>query len=330
MILIALAAGAAAAAPSVFAAPTLDVAHVLWHKSLQQNPAPATGCFHATYPSAQWVRDQCHATPYHYSPTPRPAFKGAHDVVGNGHDYAIAIKGLVSQAEGSFPTVRGVTSEQSVGVPAFGGGGILGPNEYTLQLNSNFAYGSSAACAGGNPQCLVWQQFIYAPDYAQQGSAAVFMQYWLIGYNAPCPSNFWDAGNGDCYVNSDYVPAPDIPATQLAQESITASAATGGNDTVTFTYGNTAYSVSAPDNMVYLASVWNGGEFNVVGNAGGSEAVFNRGSFMQVKLAITDGSTAAPYCLQNYGTTGETNNLNLMWCSARSAAAPYIQFTQLN
>jgi len=52
---------------------------------------------------------------------------------------------LLKSATGSFPTVTGVKSEKSVGVPAFGDGGILGPNEYTLQVNTNF-YNNSAAC----------------------------------------------------------------------------------------------------------------------------------------------------------------------------------------
>ncbi len=53
--------------------------------------------------------------------------------------------------------------ESSVGVPAFGGGGVLGPNEYTLQINTN-SNSTTSACAGGDATCTVWQQYLYAPD----------------------------------------------------------------------------------------------------------------------------------------------------------------------
>ncbi|MBS0193901.1 MAG: hypothetical protein JSR34_06615 [Proteobacteria bacterium] len=329
MILIALAAVTGCAASSAFAAPNEAMAHALWEKSVRQNPAPASGCFHTTYPSVMWVRDQCHATPYHYTPGPRIAAAKQRDIVGDGHDYALAVNGLISQVVGSFPLVRGVQWEQSVGVPAFGGGGILGPNEYTLQINTNFAP-ATAACNGGAQGCFVWQQFIYSPDYAVQGSAAVFMQYWLINYQNACPDGFWSDGGADCYTNSDYVSAPDIPGTALQGETLTGSAVANGNDTVTFTYNNTAYSLSEPDSVLYIGTVWNQAEFNVVGNAGGSMAQFNPGSFMQVKLVVTDGSTAVPTCLKQAGTTGETNNLNLLMCNAWGGATPRIQFTQLN
>src|ERR1700722_142859 len=64
-----------------------------------------------------------------------------------------------------------------------GSGGILGPNEYTLQVNTNFT-GTTSACAG-HTGCTVWQQFIYSPDYEVKGEAAFFMQYWLIGWGSP-------------------------------------------------------------------------------------------------------------------------------------------------
>jgi hypothetical protein len=43
-----------------------------------------------------------------------------------------------------------------------GGGGILGSNEYSVQLNTNFT-GTTSVCAG-HSGCTVWQQFIYATD----------------------------------------------------------------------------------------------------------------------------------------------------------------------
>ena len=83
--------------------------------------------------------------------------------VGNGADFvAQAPSGHVfSLALGSFPTVTGVKSEKSVGVAAFGDGGVLGNNEYTLQVNTNFFH--SAAC-GSFANCLAWQQYVLSTN----------------------------------------------------------------------------------------------------------------------------------------------------------------------
>jgi hypothetical protein len=49
------------------------------------------------------------------------------------------------------------------------------------------------------------------------------------------------------------------------------------NDTVVFTNGTTAYSVSGSDSVLDISQVWQQSEFNVVGDAGGSRADFNKG-----------------------------------------------------
>jgi hypothetical protein len=109
---------------------------------------------------------------------------------------------------------------------------------------------------------------------------------------------------------------------------LTGSAVSGGSDTVVFNKGSTAYSLTASDNVVDIAQVWQQSEFNIVGDAGGSRADFNKGASITVKVAVTDGSTAAPTCVANAGTTGETNNLNLGSCTASSGSSPSIQFTE--
>jgi hypothetical protein len=214
-------------------------------------------------------------------------------------------------------------------VAAFGDGGILGPNEYSLQLNTDFQ-GTTAAC-DSHSGCVVWQQFIYATDYAVEGEAAVFMQYWLIGWgSSACPKGFASAGGGDCYGNSKSVSAPDVKPTSLASLSISASATSGGNDTVVFTNGTKAYSVSGADTMLDISQVWHQSEFNIVGDAGGSRADFNTPVSVTVKVALTDGTTSAPTCVANAGSTGETNNLNLGTCSTATGSSPYIEFTESN
>lgn len=47
-------------------------------------------------------------------------------------------------------------------------------------------------------------------------------------------------------------------------------------------------------------------------------------------ITATSGSTAAPTCISNDGTTGETNNLNLGPCTGTGGATPNIQFTESN
>ena len=66
----------------------------------------------------------------------------------------------------------------------------------------------------------------------------------------------------------------------------------------------------------------------MVGDAGGSEAVFNTGSVVTVNVAAQYGSTTAPTCQSNDGTTGETNNLNLLPCSATGGTTPSVQFVE--
>lgn len=181
-----------------------------WRDFMTHNPESAEGCFHASYPNFVWEKTDCKVAQPRVHPVHRKPTNGAPEVTGNGHDYVAEAAGLITQTLGTFPKVTGVTSESSVGVAAFGGGGILGPNEYTLQINTNFT-GTTSVCAG-HSGCTVWQQFIYSPDYSVQGQAAVFMQYWLIGWGSSrCPSGWSSAGGGDCFRNSAFVAAPERP-----------------------------------------------------------------------------------------------------------------------
>jgi hypothetical protein len=298
-----------------------------WREVMTHNTELWEGCFRASYPSIVWEQVECKEL----HPRVRPVFHkpGEGQVTGNGHDYVAQASGLISGTLGTFPTVTGVKSEKSVGVASFGGGGILGPNEYSLQLNTNFT-GTTSAC-DGHTDCVVWQQFVYATDYATEGEAAVFMQYWLIGWgDSDCPSGFSSAGGGDCYGNSKSVAAPDVKATSLGKLSLSGAAKAGSNDTVVFTDGTTAYSVNGSDSVLDISQVWHQSEFNVVGDAGGSRADFNEPVSITVKVALTDGSNKAPTCVANDGTTGETNNLNLGKCSAASGSSPSIQFPESN
>ena len=144
---------------------TLDSAEVqaseTWRVTMHHSSALWAGCFHASYPSTEWEEVECAAPPAYRSALPR--ISNREEVVGNGYDYvAQAPSGhLFTSVMGSFPKVTEVKTEKSVGVAAFGGGGILGSNEYTLQVNTGFFH--SAAC-GGYSRCLAWQQFVMSTN----------------------------------------------------------------------------------------------------------------------------------------------------------------------
>ena len=317
-----------------------------WHERIAATPKPGIGCFAASYPATTWraqICDQPAQIPFGHPKVLTQTVGGQQRIVmqsqgggsgltvGNGTDYAAKSATLTSSAVGSFPTVSGVT------VSAY---------DYSLQLNTNITAGSPACAADGYSSCYVWQQYIYVTTYYpltgnSQGPHA-FIQDWFFADSADfksygCPSGFYDSGyaytfNGGsyegCFVNSSAVATPKVPASSLASAKLTGSAKANGNDTVTYTYNGTAYSVNQSDSMLDIASVWNQSEFNIVGDGGGSAATFNTGSSLTVKIALTDGSTAAPTCLSNAGTTGETNNLTLGKCTASGGSTPSISFTE--
>jgi len=297
------------------AAPSPDAAlQSSWRAAISHTPTPQEGCFKASYPSLAWSKVACVTAP-NVKYIPRTGNGMGAFTVGDGHDYAIKTKGKISTGVGSFPVVTGVKTETGFGEQ----------NVYSLQLNSEFFHGAACDKAQTPSKCLSWLQYIYSSS-----EKAVFMQYWLIYYDTTCPSGWMSAGGGDCYKNSAAVRAPQEVIADLDQMSITGSAVKGGVDTTVFTDGTNAYTTTGPDTVVYLAKSWNGSEFNIIGDGGGSQAVFNSGSSVTVNIAVDDGSTAAPKCKANAGTTGETNNLNLGTCTTAGGSTPSISFVESN
>ena len=279
-----------------------------WSTSISRIPVPHEGCFTASFPSTKWTQVDCGVAP-NRPYIPRSGTGRHTGTVGNGNDYAAVVTGLISSGAGTFPTVTGLKSEKDGGRA----------NTYSLQLNSNFM-SSSPAC--NNVNCLAWEQFVYSSS-----SDAAFMQYWLINYDAKCPSG-WNTYGSDCYKNSRAVGVPLQGIKQLPYLKLTGSAAAGGIDTLVLTTRTHAYSTTGEDSVVYLATGWNASEFNVIGDGGGSEAVFNAGTSLTVGIALTDGMTTAPTCKSHDGTTGETNNLNLGSCTASGGSTPSVSFTE--
>jgi hypothetical protein len=319
--------------------------HSEWRHAMHQQPAPQQGCYHASYPSTEWEKVDCAEAPAYRSAVPTKRLQ----TLGNGSDYvAQAPSGTkFSSVTGSFPTVTGVTSEKTVNVP-FGSGessGITGTNQYTLQVNTNIV--NTAACKSYK-NCYAWQQYVISTDTPVSltsskltGYTEVFIEYWLINYGgstrASCPSGFVNGGADtsgvDCVQNTPatVIYKGQIPITQLATLALSGSAAASGTDKATATYGTEAYTASVADSYTDIASEWTQAEFNVVGNAGGAQAQFNKGTSLTTKLAVVDGSTTAPTCLapsSEAGTTGETNNLTGKSCTATGGSTPNITFVQ--
>lgn len=300
-----------------------------WRDLMGQNPPQDQGCFHATYPNA-WEQVDCVSAQPRVHPTHATTVGDEADDVGNGNDYVLFATGLITWATGGI-AATGVTSEHNVGVKEYDYQGILGPNEYSVQLNTNDRMSTPAWGCNGHSGCKVWQQFVYSTDYVSAGVAAVYMQYWLLNYGS-CPrSGGWiqQPDSSNCYVNSPLALTSDIPPTDLTLD-LQATAQSGGNDCVSLYFSSEVITSCFPDSMLDISSVWNKVEFNVVGDSGGSRADFNNGTSISPLVYVHDGSRSAPTCLHKAGTTGESNNLNLGGCTAGVAngRVPYIYFTE--
>lgn len=306
----------------------------IWHRSLERNALPGAGCFQASYPSTAWRRVACSKPPHLLYPVPASRrVRGPLPLnVGDGADYtANTTPNLISTSIGAFPTVKGVKKVKSVENPKFGCCGLNGPNSYSIQLNSYFF--PTSAC-GNIANCLGWEQFVYSNPPGSDGQ--LFIQDWLVpsgssGLSGCPPDKGWEYADGGCVQNSPYaVNVPNISIKDLAELTETGEAAAGG-DSIYLSVGKTEYGMQniQGDGITDLSAHWEGAEFNVIGNAGGDIADFNKGSSITVSLQTDTGITTAPACPANSGTTGESNNLNFVTAPANPPELEYpsIEFT---
>jgi hypothetical protein len=242
------------------------------------------------------------------------------DTVGGSQagDVSSSAVGLITFAEGSFPSVTGVTSA----------------NSYSVQLNTNRSQAGAGLCAqaGSSSSCQLWQQFVYSQSQQQ-----AFIQYWLINATS-CPSSQWKLVSatattaGGCYMNSQMSPqVGSLSITDLANMSMTATA--GGTDTLTFSSGGDTLYKASQASVLGLDTFWTTAEFNVFGDGGGSAVNFNNGASIVVQT-LTDLATAgsppgAPTC-DPVSFTGETNNLTVVpsSCCPVRGGSPGIQFKE--
>lgn len=299
-----------------------------WRASMAERPLPKQGCFEVGYPNKEWKEVGCTAPP----PYPMPPKRGPRPlVVGNADDISAQspTAGFITSTTGSF-TVSGVTSESG----PIGNSGPAVANAYTLQINTDFF--TSTACTGSpNPGCQGWEQFVH---WNPGGPGSIFIQYWLIKYNATCPAGggwnqFSFTGSTDIYCWRNAPLATAVPNQVISNlgNLVMTGTATAAGDSNTLATGGTMYSVTG-SNSVNAGAGWRIAEFNVFGaggnSAGGGMASFNAGSSIVPRTRITYGGTLPPIC-RAQGFTGETNNLSFgPTAPAASGPGPAILFTE--
>lgn len=297
-----------------------EVERESWRKAILKTPRPKKACFTATYPETEWREVPCKTPPHR----PYPPKHGIRPVtVGSGTDFSAQVTGDLSEAEGSFDSVTGVTSECAVPCP---GSDFTCPvhlscggepaNAYSLQLNTEPFTTKTCKGSPAPKKCQGWEQFVYS------SSGGGFIQYWLESYGpggTACPSgwntfSFSAGGEVYCWINAvSAAPAPAEAISSLGQMKVTGTVAgvTGPDDSVAVTVGTVVYSAPGDDHFPDLGMHWQIAEFNVFGDGGGDQAVFNNGSTIVVRTSVDSATTSAPISDAD-GFTGETNNLTLV------------------
>jgi len=312
----------------------------VWGRNMMMVPLPGAGCFRASYPAAGWTRVACVAPPRVWFP---PRTRGPIDpaVIGNGNDYGIDVSPLTMLgAIGSFTSVSGVKAITSC-PPRFAKGNTCGThgygsNVYSIQLNSNNF--STAVCAK-QIDCVGWEQFVYTnqpKDYG--GGGNLIIQDWLLStasHKIACPRNAgWSRSGDDCVRNAPYaVLVPNVPIADLDQLGLSGSATPSGDSAFLAVDGYVYGMKNAQhDGITDLSQHWTGAEFNILGNGGGTRAVFNAGSTVTIGLEAITGYNTVPRCRGNAGTTAEENNLSFVAAPANPPKQQYpsIAFTESN
>jgi hypothetical protein len=336
-----------------------------WHKAIMKIPTPKKGCFTAEYPNTAWRETPC-KTPPHKLYLPRRTGATRTQQVGGASDadFVAVVSGNMTEAEGSFDKAN-VTSECDVQCPnqicpsnpsCIGGEA----NSFSLQLNTNPFSGTTTCESSPTPkQCKGWEQFVYAQDQnCSECIGDVFIQYWLLNFGpagTACPSpvapanecdtfgvvsnqwcsfQFTPTGPVFCVMNGPGSASPlTVPISLLYELALIGDTASGGKstDSTEMVEGGTAFLATGGNIFPDLGTLWKDTEFNVFGNGGGSEAVFNNGAAIQVRTSVSSGITNGPAC-KDVSFTGESNNLTLVNSAptAMMFSMPALVFSESN
>ncbi len=291
--------------------------YLVWKRAIMSRHIPENGCSTAIYPANEWKRVPCTTLPkrlQNIARRPPSLVKSKSSpflaTVGNGTDItAQATQGLITRVDGSFAKV------QTTGVVNVTGDGkvVSNKDQFSLQINTNFfttpLCGKVAACRG-------WEQFVLSND---PGSPPAYMwtQHWLLGLGSPCPKGWGAVAGGDCVLDSNGVSPPILSNVPLNLKFLWMSAAVvNGQDVVTigYTSGATIANAVSSDSVLGLGSRWTESEFNIVGDLTLHNARFDPNTTIVINQDLTISGAASTNPVKSIvaGTTGETNNLNLV------------------
>jgi hypothetical protein len=183
--------------------------------------------------------------------------------------------------------------------------------------------------------CLGWQQFVLDNDPGN-GTALLYMQYWLINYPSNCPSGYTyftatASLAGGCYMNSAAVSVPLQGMADLPWVTLTGSAGVGVQNQAQIATQTSLYYTTGADAVLNLSTAWTEAEFNIFGNGNGSEAAFASGALASVQIGVGTGTASStPPTVFVGGTTAETNNLTLssLTCPVADPNGPYVWFQE--
>jgi hypothetical protein len=321
-----------------------------WHKTLSKVSTPKVGCYAANYPNTTWRGIPCSTPPHKLYLPKIPGRSRVQQVGGGSNaDFVAVVTGNMTEADGSFDSISNLTSEcnvqcQNQTCPATPSCSGQPSNSFSLQLNTNpmsnpkICRNSPGGDSGG-AVCQSWEQFVYAQTQNCSGcTGSSSIQYWILNFGPAgttcpspvasastcnsnggvvssqwCPFQFSPTGNVFCVMNSaGSVSPPTEPISSLNELELDGDTANGGAtaDSVTTFEGGIALRATGNNVFTDLGTLWKDTEFNVFGNANGSEAVFNTGANIHVRNGVSSGTTNGPGC-SDQSFTGESNNLNL-------------------
>jgi hypothetical protein len=309
-----------------------------WRQKVMHTPKPGKGCYAASFPDTKWHEVRCGKSNGKLYPPKRGGMSQTDVVGGAGPDFSALVTGTISQAEGSFDSVSGVTSESN-------SNGVA--NEYSLQLNTN-QFTAKACSAAKDPSCTGWEQFVY------DSSGSTQIQYWLINWGpagtmcpAPngascsqgsvssdgwCPQTVSGFSDVLCVVDAANPPtASSVSAASLAQLTVTGTAGHGSTaDSMVMAVGGTVTTGFGGNYFPDLGSKWTVSEFNVFGDSS-DQANFNTGSTIEVRTSVASGAHTGPTC-DEQSFTAESNNLILVATNDNppKSVLPSLVFTESN
>ena len=295
-----------------------------WQAKIAKVKLTTQGCYHATYPSLNYIKQSCYAPDSQLkSRTRQQTNIKNRSTDGSGWHFRAANGARITRTIGTFPVAQNVQSVSN--------------NQYSLQINTNGA--ALTRICGDKKYCSLWQQFVY--ESSEKHSSTLQMEYWIRGADVDpdnCPRGYESGGYKTCVSTISMGPFPAIPVTELKNITMLANAEKDGQDSVVLIYQQNALALAVDDSWGYISDDWTESEFNVFGIGGSLEeqfAKFNPGALFKVNVAANYQNPAQetmwPACIKG-SLTGEGSNLiPSASCTSKARTAlndTYIEFSE--